>query len=510
MVSWDLADGYHHVAVHPDSRGLLGVEWRGRFYQYTTLNFGLAQAPWVFAKAMRAVVRRWRSRQERVFNYLDDFLGAAKCRVELARLAWLWRAEMWELGLVWEPSKCVWIPTQRLELLGLVVDTERMVVEIPEAKLGAYAEILTRILEADQEGRTVSARWLAQAAGKIVSVAAAFSPARLMTRAAFGVIQPRARERWEWDSAVTLSEQVKDDLHWLRLNLRAHNGRQAWRPASVVALETDASHMGCGGWVVGDEESRFRVAWTLSLVRELGLSHINAMELAGVLFALRSLGPWCQGRSLEFHLDSVVAISYLRKGGGRVANQCHPQLMGILRLIFVEALRLDCTLLDPVWVPGVLNVVADEESREVDPHDWRVSAEVFLDLDEMWGPHTVDRMADYGNAQLDRFNSRRWCPGAEAVNCFTQDWSVGRSWVVPAAAMVGRVLAIVAEQRAAATIVLPEWQSQWWWPLLLALQVDVREVPTVAFVAGPSGHVEPKKASWRYLACSLDGAKEGL
>ena len=39
------------------------------------------------------------------------------------------------------------------------------------------------------------------------------------------------------------------------------------------------------------------------------------------------------------------------------------------------------------------------------------------------GPHTVDRFSGLDNAQLDRFNSRFWTPGTEAVDAFTCDWA---------------------------------------------------------------------------------------
>ena len=49
--------------------------------------------------------------------------------------------------------------------------------------------------------------------------------------------------------------------------------------------------------------------------------------------------------------------------------------------------------------------------------------DVFKQLDQLWGPHSIDRFASSYNAKLSRFNSRFLHPGTEAVDAFTQDWS---------------------------------------------------------------------------------------
>jgi len=52
----------------------------------------------------------------------------------------------------------------------------------------------------------------------------------------------------------------------------------------------------------------------------------------------------------------------------------------------------------------------------VDYDDWMINPMVFQWLDSLWGPHIFHKFAAPGNAQLDRFNSRFWVPGSEAVD----------------------------------------------------------------------------------------------
>jgi hypothetical protein len=48
MFSVDLKSGYHHVDIHPDYWQYLGFEWKGDFYVFCQLPFGLATACYVF------------------------------------------------------------------------------------------------------------------------------------------------------------------------------------------------------------------------------------------------------------------------------------------------------------------------------------------------------------------------------------------------------------------------------------------------------------------------------
>jgi hypothetical protein len=56
----------------------------------------------------------------------------------------------------------------------------------------------------------------------------------------------------------------------------------------------------------------------------------------------------------------------------------------------------------------------------VNHFNWGVTCEFFEFIDNMWGPHTIDRFANSGNTKVRRFNSRYWNPSSESVDAFTQ------------------------------------------------------------------------------------------
>jgi hypothetical protein len=74
FVKVDLKDAYLTVPLHPDCFSFLQFEWEGKFYQYLTLAFGLAPAPWAFTKMLKPIVAFLRERGVRLVIYFDNIL----------------------------------------------------------------------------------------------------------------------------------------------------------------------------------------------------------------------------------------------------------------------------------------------------------------------------------------------------------------------------------------------------------------------------------------------------
>ncbi len=56
-----------------------------------------------------------------------------------------------------------------------------------------------------------------------------------------------------------------------------------------------------------------------------------------------------------------------------------------------------------------------------------------------FGKHTFDRFASHINNLCDKFSSRFSCPGATAVNAFSQDWTKENNWSNAPFALIPRV-----------------------------------------------------------------------
>ena len=113
------------------------------------------------------------------------------------------------------------------------------------------------------------------------------------------------------------------------------------------------------------------------------------------------------------------------------------------------------------------NELADYDYRMLNP-------ELFQIISKKWSPFDVERMAYHYNSHLPRINSKFWCPGTEAVACFTQDWGRGcNNFVCPLPYLISAVIYHMKSCNTKGTVVVPEWRPAAFWPLLGRYQCQV-------------------------------------
>ena len=120
MVSIDLKEAYLQIPVHPESRKYLRS---GRVYQFRALCFGLASAPQVFTRVMAPVSSILPSMGIRLRRYLDDWLIQSSSQEAVLRDLWVVLDLCLELGIVVNPEKSNFVPSQKVLYLGTVLDS---------------------------------------------------------------------------------------------------------------------------------------------------------------------------------------------------------------------------------------------------------------------------------------------------------------------------------------------------------------------------------------------------
>ena len=166
-----------------------------------------------------------------------------------------------------------------------------------------------------------------------------------------------------------------------------------------------------------------------------------------------------------------------------------------------------CTLISH-HVPGIENTLADQESRRVIHHlsDLAIAPRLFRDVDSLLGPHSIDLFASFQDRQLDRFVSREPQPEAQWVDAFSRPWGCENAWLNPPFSMIFRVLHKVRTDKAVATLLVPLWPAQPWFPMLMGMLV---EAPLVLPQLSPL-FVHPclkkgKTPTWLSLVCRISG-----
>ena len=449
MVGIDLTNSYWQLRMNDAAHEYLGFEWRGKYYVFTVLPFGLKSAPWGFSKIIREFCAYLRHKGFRVLNYLDDFLfllGGDKVAAERQRDALL--MEFQKAGLGVNLSKSQLDPVKQIRCLGFLVDSGSMTFTVPEDRWEAFQQAVQAI-----KGKaTVAARLMARVIGHAVSMQLVVgSLARLFTRACEATL----REKDGWDREVVVTVEAREELGFWEGMPREALAAPIARLASSSALEirTDASDFAWAGVMKGEA-----VAHGYLALEERKES--SAMrEMLALLYTLQALEGRVRGKRVHVLTDSTNARSVATKG----SKGAHLQAVALRVFWWCKANQVQLSV---AWIPREQNVVADYFSKIRESCDWQLEPELFRQLDARWGPHTVDRFASDRNKLLSRFNALFYCPGAEAVDCFTQEWAGENNWCNPPFALIGRLWRFLEEQRAVATVTVPVWPSAVWWPLL--------------------------------------------
>ena len=271
--------------------------------------------------------------------------------------------------------------------------------------------------------------------------------------------------------------------------------RPIWYPPVTAVVSSDASGEGAaeapgGGWGAtlgaqplhaappGEDNGTFcRGIWAVE-DREL---HITAKELKAVRYALEYWRVALRGKRVLFWEDNQAVCGILRRLVTRSVAM-RADLLAIIDLLEEENIMLQVRYIRSKWNPS------DFYSRVRDKSEWKLSDVWAARLVHYFGPAQVDRFADSVLTLLPRFDASYPCRGAEAVDTFTRSWAFTHSWINPPYHEIGRILhKLWQEPEASATLLLPVWPSQPWWPRLLELAAECVPVdlPSEAFVPGP-------------------------
>ena len=393
----------------------------------------------------------------------------------------------------------------RMQWLGFIVDTLQMKFCVAPEKVQVLVGQIDSLLEAR---RPVVARELAKFVGRAVSMERALGlQVRLLSRSAARLCATASH----WDAVVQMDDSVRREMRFLRERARYLNGQPIRRkvPDDAMQCFSDASSSGYGAYTRVPYGAPLLVQgqWTSAE----GLRSSTWRELAAVERSLATLQQHLAGRAVRWHCDNSAAVRILQCGSGKG----HLQL---LALRVAEICLSRHISFYPVWIPRADNGIADELSRrfQEDCDDWQLEPAWFRYLDYIWGPHTVDRFANNQNAQLPVFNSKVSCPGTAGVDAFTFTWAGHNNWLCPPLTLVWRAFEKVHRDQAVATLVVPWWESAYFWPIIRPagkawhkMVTDHRRIPA-GYVRGQ--HTSANSAfsetpQFWTLALRLDGAR---
>ncbi len=198
LVSLDLKDGFHHIVIVPYFWRFLCFQWRGQFFCWRVLLFGVKCAPFYFYKILRPVISHLRNSDVRSTVFVDDFFLMLERSLACAKKLFALRV-LADLGWRVNWPKCDLSETTQCDFVGYRVHSQGPHgpwIQVLPHKVKKLKRLVRNLLHNPQ----VSARRLVRFTGQCIAMMRAVVPAPLLLRSIFRVLS----QRQTWDSILTL------------------------------------------------------------------------------------------------------------------------------------------------------------------------------------------------------------------------------------------------------------------------------------------------------------------
>ena len=468
MTTIDIKNAYYAVNIHYDFQKYLKFTHKGVMYKFTCLPNGLSPGPRIFTKIMKPVLAALRLQRVILAIYIDDLINLHRNRNRCASNTHKIVALLEKLGFHLNTKKSSLEPSQTVEFLGFVIDSIKMIIQLTTKKKESLVELCKQVLNQQY----VTIRVVAKLLGKFTSsfLGVKFGPLhyRFLDN---DKTKALVISKGNFNATMCISEKGREDiLWWLDNTLSSFNHIGVGNPTIVIT--TDACLTGWGG-TIGSQ--RTHGLWHNEETQ--ADSDINILELKAILFSLKALLNDSKNVHLKILSDNTTAVHSINNMGTCRSLPCHQVVMDIWEWADAQNNWLTAT-----HIAGKDNTEADALSRiQETSMEWKLNENIFHKIVSKYGlTPEIDLFATRINTQLNTFASFKPDPEATYINSFTLNWGDFQSvYCFPPFAIIGKVVRKIIKDQANALLVTPNWQTQYWYPLLL-------EITNPYFISPPS------------------------
>ena len=327
----------------------LGIKFQDEYFVDITLPFGSAISCAIFEEI--ATLIHWIFKQKtavRFVHYLDDYIWVHKQFIVCMSACHTVQAVVREVGLPLVPEKFVW-PTQKLDFLGLTIDTIRMAVAIPRDKRQVILKEIDKMLGVTK----CKVKQVQSLAGCLNFVTRAVPHGRPFSRKLYSMV---AGMKLHWHVSVT--REVKRDLLMWRKFIQEYGG---WTTiltpdTPVVHVFTNAAttpHLGWGAWW---DTAWMWDQWEAEFMHQQKPS-IDFLELFAVLVAVYAWCPYFANKHVIVHSDNQPTVAVIN---AKSSNS--PSMLILIRFLMLHSM-LNNIKITSQFVPGARNERADALSH---------------------------------------------------------------------------------------------------------------------------------------------------
>ena len=228
----DFSDFFFQIPLHRDSQKWTVADIGGVKMACTGLPQGLRLSPWV---AQRLAHERVRVPGR--FRLLGINSGGSNTKRDKILLPLVK-----QLGLIIVPGKGTWEPSQRIEYLGIIIDSVRKVFGLSEQRRLAILSLTQGMINR----RKASVRELASIAGKIISTKLTMHHAQISAAQVWRSTRRQYQQKG-WDHPLSLGKREIEVLESILTLLGRPNIEREWTLECAARIFVDASPTGYGG-----------------------------------------------------------------------------------------------------------------------------------------------------------------------------------------------------------------------------------------------------------------------
>ncbi|CAG2236570.1 unnamed protein product [Mytilus edulis] len=274
-----------------------------------------------------------------------------------------------DLGFILHEKKSVLIPTKKIQFLGFLIDSEKMIVTLTQDKKELIHKESHTLLSRQNSKIGEVASYI----GLIISSFSAVDYGQLYYRdIETEKIHALKMAKGNFYVNMEITDKMKKEILWWSCNIYTQS-RVLDRVNPQIILQTDAS---LSGWVAVLIDIKTGSRWTPDEQKY----HINYLELLAILYVLKSFESQLKCFThVKILTDNTTAVSYVNKMGGIKSICCNT----IAKSIWFWAKKQNVWL-TASHIAGTENTIADAESRKFnDQVEWQLNKDIFCDICEL-------------------------------------------------------------------------------------------------------------------------------
>ena len=360
----DIQVAYRAVCIDPDHWRIQGFRWgdddEETLYIDQRMCFGARTAPYYFSLVSDFIQRTLTKEGNlKLMNYTDDFLVVADTEEGCLAGQYTVTSFLRYLGFYVAWSK-VTAPSTEAQYLGIIVDTLKMELRMPEGKL----DKMNSLLGTYSNKSWISKKDLERLTGLLGHCAQCVRGGRIFCRRLYSLYKQMVQKNL---GGIQIPSMTRDDIRWWSKFGRTFNGAAIINNTlSDYPVHTDASKEGFAcvmgsDWVAG--------TWTTPLTISVGTNcthtaapptldvynrdNINKLELWAVVVALHRWHVSLANHTLILFTDNMQVLYALTNG-----KSANSTCMCWVREVYWLAVIYNIDV-QPVYIRSEDNIQAD-------------------------------------------------------------------------------------------------------------------------------------------------------